>query len=241
MKSYLFPLFVILIIFNLSCGEDHSNMKNEGETYDSDSMLSEEIRENKDHSDYVADDEAKDLTENDVPDITDANVDHGEEKDADNEQADEEEEEEEEKCPYENFPNYNNGDCWSDYTANPMEQYNAKRYCEELGGRLPTISELRTLIKNCPATEFGGSCGVTDSCSATSCWDETCDGCMAVRSVEDRKYTRRIWSSTVLSDRTDLAWYVYFHDNSVDAIYTFSFYNVRCIKQKPKKYSHFLP
>jgi hypothetical protein len=52
-----------------------------------------------------------------------------------------------------------------------------KGYCGnlELGGakdwRTPSIDELRTLIVGCPATEFGGSCPVSQNC-----WRESCTG-----------------------------------------------------------------
>ncbi len=72
--------------------------------------------------------------------------------------------------------------------ANPhMSNLNsAISYCENLSWagfddwHLPTIVDLRTLVRGCPYTEFGGDCGIDDSCINydDACNDlMTCSGC----------------------------------------------------------------
>ena len=59
----------------------------------------------------------------------------------------------------------------------------ANVYCENLylacrkNWRVPTISELRSIIVGCPATETGGQCGVTDECTGSSCMNDYCESC----------------------------------------------------------------
>ena len=68
------------------------------------------------------------------------------------------------------------GLAWSAKAPYEMLHYDAFDYCENLsvgglgGWRLPTISELRTLIQNCRWTVTGGDCKITDDClSETYC------------------------------------------------------------------------
>jgi KaiC/GvpD/RAD55 family RecA-like ATPase len=87
---------------------------------------------------------------------------------------------EKEKCPDTNkFCREHNGLKWSDKSEEMYEWEDAVEYCKKMGGRLPTVSELRTLLKNCPDSETGGNCKVTDDClSESKCWDkEKCGGC----------------------------------------------------------------
>ena len=127
---------------------------------------------------------------------------------------------------------------WSIKAESEMNFNNAVTYCETLeekgfdDWRLPTISELRTLVRNCPATETGGSCGVTDSCLSNSCIDETCVGC----DLDDSgKYSVLgdsvwLWSSLSNSDNTDNAWHVDFHTGHVFDGYKTHINYVRCVR-----------
>jgi len=119
---------------------------------------------------------------------------------------------------------------WSDASSDYMTWDEAITYCENLGGRLPTISELRTLIQNCAATETGGECGVTDDCLSYDCWNDPCDGC---EYDESGKYsvfgdTYWFWSSSELSDAAGLAWSVDFVNGHV--YYVSYYFYVRCVR-----------
>ena len=132
------------------------------------------------------------------------------------------------------------GKTWSDESANSMTWQNAKDYCDNLtecgysDWRLPTISELRTLIQNCPATETGGECGVTDSClSSSECSNNACIGCGYDSSDKYSKLGDRtdLWSSSVTSDYSNDAWFTSFLSGQV---YHYSktqpISSVRCVR-----------
>ena len=75
------------------------------------------------------------------------------------------------------------GRTWSAQTEH-KKWAEAKTYCESLeedgfsDWRLPTVSELRTLVRNCDKTAPGGSCMITDECTKHSdCWSIDCSGC----------------------------------------------------------------
>ena len=82
---------------------------------------------------------------------------------------------------------------WQNGVSGRVNWMESKLYCEHLnwGGysdwRLPTISELRTLVVGCPQTENGGDCKVTESCLEIECWSEECAGCVVgeVPSADD--------------------------------------------------------
>ncbi len=121
---------------------------------------------------------------------------------------------------------------WSDASSYYMTWSEATTYCKNLGGRLPTISELRELIQNCPATETGGECGVTDGClSLGGCWD-ACGGCEVGESGKYSVFgdTNSFWSSSELSEDADKAWVMGFGYGGVGYGGKNALVFVRCVR-----------
>lgn len=104
-------------------------------------------------------------------------------------------------------------------------------YCWSLvlGGfsdwRLPSISELRTLLSGCPETETGGECGVTDECQELSCWSDIClgctlsegpdNGCYGLPEISD--YCMIYWANNILPEHR--RWIIDFNGGGIGAQY----------------------
>ena len=133
-------------------------------------------------------------------------------------------------------------------TGGTMNWSEAKAHCQGLsldggGWHLPTIGELRTLIRGCPGTVTGGACGVTDECLDSSCNDEGgCTDCSYDSGPAGGCYWPDemqgtcgwYWSWSPVEDPDDGAWNVvfgygvvtYYSDvNSVS--------HVRCVRDAP--------
>lgn len=130
------------------------------------------------------------------------------------------------------------GNKWSHISSNEKNWDEAVSYCSNLtecgysDWHLPTISELRTLIQNCSATETGGSCGVTDSClSYNDCWNAACSGCDYNYSGGHSKLgdTSWFWSSSTQSDDSGAAWGVLFSNGNVSSAAS-HMRHVRCVR-----------
>ena len=91
----------------------------------------------------------------------------------------------------------------------------AQEICSTIGGRLPTVDESRSIIINCPQTETGGECKVTNDCP--DCFGDKedgrpCNGCResdnpttpntGVYSIFDDEGTR--WTSTKFVDNYEI-------------------------------------
>ncbi|HOW50883.1 MAG TPA: PEGA domain-containing protein [bacterium] len=125
-------------------------------------------------------------------------------------------------------------------------------YCDtlELNGysnwRLPSISELRSLIRGCSNTMTGGPCQVTDYCSSVKCLTDTCSCKAGTGSGEKGFYWQKdvwdhtaskgygvYWSSSTLPFFTDLAWYVAFYSGNINRYGRENTYYARCVRGKP--------
>jgi len=91
-------------------------------------------------------------------------------------------------------------------------------YCENLGlaghdrWRLPTVGEMRSLIRGCPNNESAGPCTLGGQCLSSSC-DDNCDGCPENQGPNSGCYWPSVmnnsgrdcgmyWSSSVIEDRS---------------------------------------
>ena len=129
------------------------------------------------------------------------------------------------------------GRMWSPRASVPMYWPDAVSYCNSLTAcgysdwYLPTINELRTLIRNCPATEPG-----TSSCYLeyeNGWFDCHCSGCSEDNSGKYSKLGDAYWywSST---SQSDLGEYVlcgvYFSTGEIGTNGAYNGGNVRCVR-----------
>ena len=129
------------------------------------------------------------------------------------------------------------------YTADPMKWQEAIDYCNNLtlndhsDWHLPTISELRSLIRRCPDTELGGSCDVTDACLSADCWDSQCAGCPGGQGCywpdEMQGYCVWHYSSSSHAGDSANAWCVAFYHGDVDNLRKDNNTEVRCVRRGP--------
>jgi len=115
---------------------------------------------------------------------------------------------------------------WSSLSPKSMTWSDAKEYCENLeeneydDWRLPTISELKTLI-TCPRTL--NECGINDKCLSSEilvCRKDfdVCSGCWEKN--ETKGFSKLgdseiIWSSSITSDKSWIVWVVNFKKGQI--------------------------
>ena len=123
----------------------------------------------------------------------------------------------------------------------------AKAYCDNLSfdghddWRLPTISELRSLIRGCSDTQTGGACSVTDDRLEFSWRNNPCNGCEygAGPGSEGAYWPDSLsgndwfWSSSEVADFADHAWGVEFYRGSVGYSEIDYPFPARCVRSRP--------
>lgn len=145
---------------------------------------------------------------------------------------------------------------WQDPPAEEKLKWEeAKEYCStlDLDGHddwhLPTIGELRSLIRGCPATELDGSCNVEETnCLESSCRDASCDGCVPGDGPADGCYQPEgmlvpgdlaqlpfgcswLWSATAVADTDNHVWSINFSSGNVYDMYGVNHrHPVRCVR-----------
>jgi hypothetical protein len=133
-----------------------------------------------------------------------------------------------------------------DYTTCPVDFREAENHCKVnvdglpgAGWRLPTISELRSLVRGCPATVTDGTCRVIDSCVVDSCFTDVCFGC-ALRTGECRWdpglggdcSSSWFWSSIPVTDAPANAWGVAFDTGQINRGAVDQDGAVRCVRSR---------
>ena len=144
------------------------------------------------------------------------------------------------------------GLCWQEPPEVTIRNWHsAVAYCDTLdldghgpgSWHLPTISELRSLIRGCPVTMTGGACRVTDSCSREGCWNASCRGCSFYEGpgTEGGYWPAGVsgpvdvywWSSSSYGGDLSRAWLVSFNIGYVGAGSKTSMSQVRCVRASP--------
>lgn len=114
---------------------------------------------------------------------------------------------------------------WSSRSSKKMNWDTAVSYCENLtennhdDWRLPNIDELRTTIKNCPKTETGGECKVSEKgecLSLEQCVGKQKGSCACEYKENNGGYYSKLgdpdgvwlWSSSIVSDKPESRWRV---------------------------------
>lgn len=136
------------------------------------------------------------------------------------------------------------GLAWQKTISNKKMNYTlARQYCNTLsygnssGWQLPSISELKTILKGC-----GSKCAVSEDCLTEGCMLSKCYCTMRNGPGENGFYwekgvwetasgSNEFWSSSIQTDATDNGWVVNFETGLIDNNMRRKEYYVRCVRR----------
>ena len=130
---------------------------------------------------------------------------------------------------------------WSASSATKTDWNGAYNYCSAMtedghNWRLPTISELRQLVKNCAGTEYNGPCGVRDGHLKES--DFTYNECAKCTNRYDGSYSKfgdkdYLWSASELDGDTTKVWVINFKSANIGTLAktTAEYGYARCMRE----------
>ena len=137
---------------------------------------------------------------------------------------------------------------WQKAPPPEMTWGNAKTYCSGnqaglsgIGWHLPDVTELRSLVRGCPAIEQpDGTCNIdVDDCLSSACKDAACITCLSDQGPDESCYwdprlegsCSNYWSSTARNDDPEITWFVSFEHGYVhDSNNLTSENGVRCVR-----------
>ena len=103
---------------------------------------------------------------------------------------------------------------WFTLTSNELTWKKAKQFCESNGGRLPTISELKEVIKDCEGVVVNYDDNDWDNLTNTNIANQFYQSCYKRKGFSSNTY---YWSSTFVNDFRGYVWFVFFKDGDVNA------------------------
>ncbi|MCP4676024.1 MAG: DUF1566 domain-containing protein [Deltaproteobacteria bacterium] len=148
--------------------------------------------------------------------------------------------------------------CWEDPPGNMPDAgtYNysdADEHCKDMDSswHIPSIEELRSLVRNCSASEWnllsdqGGACQVSNDCNSVSCRDSSCeapcednpdcywDSELSGSCSGDGDWNRLYWSSINKGDSNNEAWTLSFYNGDIVSRRKDYDARIRCTMSKP--------
>jgi len=126
---------------------------------------------------------------------------------------------------------------------NAMTWNDAVAHCEALtladrdDWRLPTLDEMRSIVRGCAHTVTGGDCPTDDECLTWDCWDSICTDCDLNAGPDEGCYwptpfageCGEYWTSIILEGGSS-AWHMWFRNAGIYSAVTGEAKRARCVR-----------